>query len=84
MEYLFDLNVNADSYFYAWSHFRFIITKWLSVGIAGGRNRVYQNDVKVQRGVSLGFTKKRFTVTGYYYNPFTPENYGSVAVFVRF
>ena len=84
MEYLFDLNVTEDSYYYVWSHLRFGITKWMSAGIAGGRNRVYQNDVKIQRGVSLGFTIKKFTITGYYYNPFTPENYGSVSVFMRF
>lgn len=84
MEYLFDFNTTADSYYYAWSHFRFIITKWMWAGIAGGRNRVYQNDVKVQRGVSLGFTKKKLTISGYYYNPFTSDNYGSLGVFMRF
>ena len=47
MEYLFDLNVSADSYYYVWSHLRFRITKWMAAGIAGGRNRVYQN-VEVQ------------------------------------
>lgn len=83
MEYLFDLNDKHDSYYYVWSHFRYGITKWMAAGIAGGRNRVYRNDVDVQRGVSLGFTKGRFNVTGYYYNPFTPENYGSVSLFVQ-
>lgn len=84
MEYLFDLNASEDSYYYAWSHLRFFITKWMAVGIAGGRNRVYQNDVKVQRGVSLGFNKGKYALTGYYYNPFTPDNYGSVSLFRRF
>lgn len=83
MEYLFDLNVTADSYYYVWSHLRFGVTKWMSVGIASGRNRVYQNDVEVQRGVSLGFTIRKFAITGYYYNPFTPDNYGSLSVFMR-
>ena len=84
MEYLFDFNTSANSYYYAWSHLSFAITKWMSAGIAGGRNRVYKNDVDVQRGVSLGFTIKQLTITGYYYNPFTPDNYGSVGVFMRF
>ncbi|ANE51241.1 hypothetical protein [Flavisolibacter tropicus] len=84
MEYLFDLNSSADSYYYAWSHFRFVINNWMSAGIAGGRNRVYQNDVKVQRGVSLGFSKKKLSITGFYYNPFTSDNYGALGVFMRF
>lgn len=84
MEYLFDFNVSADSYYYVWSHLRYGITRWMAAGIAGGRNRVYQNDVDIQRGVSLGFTIQKFSITGYYYNPFTPENYGSVSVFMRF
>lgn len=84
MEYLLDAHEGEDSYFYVWSHFRFFATKWMAVGIAGGRNRVFQNDVKVQRGVSLGFSKGKSAITGFYYNPFTPENYGAVSLFRKF
>jgi len=84
IEYVFDLNASEDSYFYAWSQLKFSITKWLIVSLVGGRNRVYQNGLEVQRGVALGFKKGKNTLTGYYYNPFTPENYGSVAFFRKF
>lgn len=84
MEYLLDADHSADSYFYSWTKIRFIATKWLILGVAGGRNRIYKNDVKIQRGVCVGFVKGKNVLTGYYYNPFTPENYGSIAFFRTF
>jgi len=84
MEYLFDLNDTNNSYYYAWSHLRFGITKWMSAGIAGGRNRIYKTSVHVQRGLSLGLSKGKVSITGYYYNPFTSDNYGALSLFMRF
>lgn len=84
MEHVFDLDASADSYFYAWSQLRFAATKWMTLGLVGSRNRVYKTDVDVQRGVSLGFIKGKNTLTGYYYNPFTSDNYGSISFFRKF
>lgn len=83
-EYVFDLIAAEDSYFYAWSQIRFAITNWMVLGLVGGRNRVYQNDLEIQRGVSLGFVKGKNAITGYYYNPFTEDHYGSISYFRKF
>ena len=84
LEYLFDVDASADSYLYAWSQLRFAATRWMSLGLVGNRNRVYQNNVNIQRGVFLGFVKGKNTLTGYYYNPFTPDQYGSISFLRKF
>jgi hypothetical protein len=38
----------------------------------------------MQRGVMLAFSKKFFTLTGYYFNPFTPDDFGVLTVAVSF
>ena len=83
-EYVLDMNYSAESYLYVWSQLRFAATKWMILGLVGSRNRVYQNNVNIQRGVSLSFIKGKNALTGYYYNAFTSDQYWSFSFLRRF
>lgn len=84
MEYLFELNDKSNSFYYNWSEFTFSPTDWMWLGIAGQRIRPYQTDLDLQRGLLLGFAIKKVELSGYYFNPFSKENFGVISLSVSF
>jgi hypothetical protein len=84
MEYLFELNDKANSYYYNWSELTFAPTDWFWFGISGQRTRIYQTDLELQRGLVAGFAVGRFLLSGYYFNPFSSEQFGILSVDYEF
>jgi hypothetical protein len=84
MEYLFDLNDKENGYYYNWSEFTFAPTDWMWLGISGQRLRAYETELDLQRGILAGFALKRFEVSGYYFNPFSSDQFGIVSLSFSF
>jgi hypothetical protein len=84
MEYLFELNDKTYSYYYNWSEITFAPTDWMWFGISGQRIRPYETELGVERGATLGFSFKNVSLSGYYFNPFTEDDYGIVSLAVTF
>jgi hypothetical protein len=84
MEYLFELNDKTYSYYYNWSEITFAPTDWMWFGISGQRIRPYETELEVERGATLGFSFKNVSLSGYYFNPFTENDYGIISLAVSF
>jgi hypothetical protein len=67
-EYIFDVETNANNFFYSWTDLTYSPTDWLSLGLSGQRTRLYQTDLDIQRGLLVGGSYKNFELTGYVYN----------------
>jgi hypothetical protein len=67
-EYVFDTNNRDNSWFYTWTELSYAPVKWLGVGAALQRTRVYQTGLDVQRGPLLGISYKKTSFTTYVFN----------------
>jgi len=68
-EYVFDTDDSADSFFYNWSELTWAPAEWVRFGLATQRTRAYQAERDVQRGLLVGFSTGRATLTAYLLNP---------------
>jgi hypothetical protein len=68
-EYVRDSKQDEASYAYAWSELGFRPVKWLRIGAAGQRTRVYGGDRNVQIGPLAQVTWGPVTIGGYWFNP---------------
>jgi hypothetical protein len=68
-EYFRDVSDSSGSFLYNWSEFSIAPAKWLRLGLAVQRTRVYATERDVQRGPLAGLSYKWFDVTMYVYNP---------------
>jgi hypothetical protein len=64
-EYLFDLDDDSDSFFYAWTELSYSLTDSLRAGLALQRTRAYDSDLDFQPGVLLGVSWKKLDFTAY-------------------
>jgi hypothetical protein len=83
-EYLVDYSGKESSYYYTWSELTIAPTGWMKFGMAIQRTKLYQTNLDIQRGVSLGFTKKFLTVTGYLFNMGWDNPLGILRVAAKF
>lgn len=74
-EYAFDLNDFKDSFFSHWGEWYYSPEDWIWFGVTTQRIRPQQTELDLQRGVMLALQEKWFTLTGYYFNPFTDDDY---------
>jgi hypothetical protein len=58
LEYVFSFQNRNANFFYTWNQLTYSPRKWLQVGLASQRTRVYQTGLDVQRGVLAGVTYK--------------------------
>jgi hypothetical protein len=68
-EYMHDLDVEEDSFTYAWSELGVTPLPWLRFGIVGQRSRAYESDREIQRGGFVQFTLGKVTLGTYVFNP---------------
>ena len=68
-EYVRDNKQDEASYAYAWSELGFRPVKWLRIGAAGQRTRVYGGDRNIQIGPLAQVTWGPVTIGGYWFNP---------------
>lgn len=83
-EYLFDLNESDFSFFYNWSELYYAPADWIWFGIVAQRLREVDTERDLQRGVFLALQRKWLTVTGYYFNPFTSDQFGVLTLGASF
>lgn len=84
MEYLFEFNDKSNNYYYNWSELTYAPLDWLWFGISGQRTRVYNTELGVERGFTLGAAWKSWELSGYLFNPFTDYSFGIVSLAVSF
>ena len=63
-EYLLITDGGEENYFYAWSELNYFPLDWLSLGIIGSRTRLFQSDLELQYGFSLGYYRGSFSLLG--------------------
>ena len=83
-EYVRDLDVKDDSYFYMWSELGWRPAEWLRVGLVGQRTRVVRTDRDIQRGVFAQLSLGAATVGLYAFNPEASSRYVIVSLGMEF
>jgi hypothetical protein len=68
IEYLFDLSDANRSFLYSWNELVYSPTDWFHAGLVAQRTRAYHADLDVQRGFSVGFSRKKLDFTTYVFN----------------
>ena len=68
-EYLIDTRNSSGSFFYNWSELTLAPVDWFRFGMVTQRTRAYHTDRDIQRGVLVGFTIKKVSLTSYVLNP---------------
>jgi len=63
----------GGSYNYAWTELGWRPAEWLRVGFVGQHTRVYGGDRETQRGGLVQFTRGKFTLSAYWFNPGSPD-----------
>lgn len=67
-EFVFDLRDHSGSFFYSWMELSYSPMEWWRVGLVAQRTKAYHTNLDVQRGILLGFSRKRFDFTTYIFN----------------
>ncbi len=83
-EYLFDISDKENNFYYAWAELTISPADWLWLGITVQRTKLYETDLDVQRGITLGFNEKFLSVSAYVFNLGWDEPFGVVSVEVEF
>jgi hypothetical protein len=68
MEYLFDWNETENNFYYNWADILYSPNDWLWFGISGQRTRLYQTNLEIQRGLTVGAGWKVWELNTYAYN----------------
>ncbi len=83
-EYFIDTGDPSGSFFYNWSELTISPWHWVRLGTVTQRTRAYDSDRDIQRGLLVGFSYKRLSVTGYVFNSDESEPIWALAVSVEF
>jgi hypothetical protein len=67
-EYIFDTDTKSGNFFYTWTQLTYSPVKWLTAGYVVQRTRAFQTRLDLQRGVLIGFTAKKLTLTTQIFN----------------
>ncbi|PWT74478.1 MAG: hypothetical protein C5B59_11100 [Bacteroidetes bacterium] len=73
-EYVFDFSGFQNNFLYAWGELGFTFLKSVNAGISYQRTRLYHINSDITLGPYAKVSLGRFTLGGYYFNPFT-QNY---------
>lgn len=67
-EYVFDSKDRARSFFYSWMELTYSPVEWCRAGLVAQRTKAYHTDLDIQRGVLIGFSRKKVSFTTYVFN----------------
>lgn len=67
-EFVVSLKESSNSFFYTWSELSYSPTDWLRAGFVAQRTKAYHTELDIQRGILLGFSRKRVDFTTYVFN----------------
>ncbi|HTQ61062.1 MAG TPA: hypothetical protein VMI32_12595 [Candidatus Solibacter sp.] len=68
-EYVFDTKNKNGSFFYSWPQLTYALVDWFRVGLVAQRTRAYHTKFDIQRGLLVGFSRKKVEFTTYIFNP---------------
>jgi hypothetical protein len=83
-EYLAVPSDHDADFYYNWTELTVEAIDRLRVGIVTQRTRTFATDRELERGILAGATLGRFAVTGSWFEPWSGEAYGVVALAVEF
>ena len=83
-EWVLDSADETESFFYTWSEFTFHPTDWLRLGTVAQRTRAYQTNRYVQRGLLVGATWKKLSLTYHLFEPFASQKTTVVTLAVEY
>ena len=67
-EYVFDTRDRTGNFFYSWMELSYSPLEWFRAGLVAQRTKAYHTDLDIQRGVLIGFSRKRIDFTTYVFN----------------
>lgn len=67
-EYIFDTDTKSGNFFYTWTQLTYSPVRWFNFGYVMQRTRAYKTSLDVQRGVLIGFTRKKVTFATQIFN----------------
>ncbi len=68
-EYIFDTDTKAGNFFYTWTQLTYSPREWFTFGYVVQRTRAYTTALDIQRGLLVGFTRKKINFTTQIFNP---------------
>lgn len=74
-QYLFSFRDSRLNYYYQWSELGISPRDWFTVGITAQKTKAFKRDLEIERGIYGAFYWKRFTLTGYYFSPFSEDQF---------
>jgi hypothetical protein len=83
-EYLLDFADREASFIYTWSELTYSPAEWIWFGFAAQRTKLYQTELDIQRGFTLGFSKGILAVSGYVFNVDKDDPYGVLSIDLNF
>ena len=83
-EYAFDLHDSGDNFWSFWSELYYSPADWTWFGFSAQKLRTDEDGLDVQRGLFWAVQKNWFVVTGYYFNPFTSDQFALLNLGVTF
>jgi hypothetical protein len=83
-EYLIDFSEHGNDYFYTWDELAISPVHFMRTGFTSQRTRVYSTGLDIQRGLFAEFSFWKLTTGVYYYNPFSPNEFGIFSLKVAF
>ena len=67
-EFVFDLRNKSGSFFYSWMEFSYSPMDWWRAGLVAQRTKAYHTNLDIQRGMLIGFSRKKLDFTTYIFN----------------
>jgi hypothetical protein len=67
-EYIFDTTTKSGNFFYTWTQLTYSPVKWFTFGYVLQRTKAYHSPHDIERGLLVGFTRKKITFTAQVFN----------------
>lgn len=68
-EYVFDTTRKSGNFYYAWPQLTYSPMDWLHVGVVAQHTAAYHTSFVLQRGFLVGFSRKKWELTTYVFDP---------------
>ncbi len=67
-EYIFDTTTKSGDFFYTWTQLTYTPVKWFTFGYVLQRTKAYHSPHDIERGLLVGFTRKKAAFTTQVFN----------------
>jgi hypothetical protein len=68
-EYVFDTTSKSGNFYYSWPQVTYSPMDWFHVGAVAQHTVAYQTSLSIQRGFLVGFSRQKWELTTYVFNP---------------